>query len=213
MPRRGYPPTQTWRTFLRNQAFAIGTTGLGEAGRLSDVVRGWIMRVGRCATKVRDGIPCGLSSHRRPCTRCGHIALLMVQIGTSPKGVACPAPPRSTPQSGTHWTWPVDDSHRIAQGHHRGASSLAFANCTRSSAIAHRAKRTHNSSTAIARCACHEQSETPQEFAPKSKDLQKPVATWRSPCDSATSDQVMRNDNGFQRADPRRSPSEQLGHM
>jgi hypothetical protein len=33
-PRRGYPPTQTWRTFLRNQAFAIGTIGLGEAGRL-----------------------------------------------------------------------------------------------------------------------------------------------------------------------------------
>ena len=95
VPRRGYPPTQTWRTFLRNQAFAIGTTGLGEAGRLSDVVRGWIMRVGRCATKVRDGIPCGLSSHRRPCTRCGHIAPSTVQIGASPKGLACPAPPRS----------------------------------------------------------------------------------------------------------------------
>jgi hypothetical protein len=46
MPRRGYPPTQTWRTFLRNQAFAIGTIGLGEAGRLSDellaLVRRWI---------------------------------------------------------------------------------------------------------------------------------------------------------------------------
>ena len=84
----------------------------------------------------------GLSSHRRPCTRCGHIALLMVQIGTSPKGIACPAPPRSTPQSGTHWTWPVDDFHRIAQGHHPDASCLAFANCTRSSAIARRAKRT-----------------------------------------------------------------------
>ena len=36
MPRRSYPPTQSWRTFLRNQAFAIGTIGLGEAGRLSD---------------------------------------------------------------------------------------------------------------------------------------------------------------------------------
>jgi hypothetical protein len=33
---------------------------LAIRGRLSDVVRGWIMRVGRCATKVRDGIPCGL---------------------------------------------------------------------------------------------------------------------------------------------------------
>jgi hypothetical protein len=62
MPRRGYPPTQTWRTFLRNQAFAIGTIGLGEAGRLSDellaLVRGWIELVVRCVTKVRDGIPC-----------------------------------------------------------------------------------------------------------------------------------------------------------
>ena len=41
MPRRGYPPTQRWRTFLRNPAF--GAIGFGEGGRLSDVVRGWIM--------------------------------------------------------------------------------------------------------------------------------------------------------------------------
>jgi hypothetical protein len=56
----GYPPTQGWRTFLRNQAFAIGTIRLGEAGRPSDellaLVRGWIARVVPCATKVRDGI-------------------------------------------------------------------------------------------------------------------------------------------------------------
>src|SRR6201997_2660286 len=62
MPRRGCPPTQTWRTFLRNQAFAIGTIGLGEAGRRSDellaLVRGSIELVVRCVTKVRDGIPC-----------------------------------------------------------------------------------------------------------------------------------------------------------
>ena len=60
MPRRGYPPTQGWRTFLRSQASAIGTIGLGEAGRLSDelfaLVRGWIARVVPCTTKVRDGI-------------------------------------------------------------------------------------------------------------------------------------------------------------
>jgi hypothetical protein len=67
-----YPPTQTWRTFLRNQAFAIGTTGLGEAGRLSDallaLVRSRIARVVGCVTKVRDGIPCRLiePSHRLP---------------------------------------------------------------------------------------------------------------------------------------------------
>jgi hypothetical protein len=42
--------------------FAIGTIGLGEAGRLSDellaLVRRWIELVVRCVTKVRDGIPC-----------------------------------------------------------------------------------------------------------------------------------------------------------
>ena len=70
MPRRGYPPTQTWRTFLRNQAFAIGTIGLGEAGRLSDeplaLVRGWIELVVRCVTKVRNGIPCGFIERSSP---------------------------------------------------------------------------------------------------------------------------------------------------
>jgi hypothetical protein len=35
MPRSDYPPTQTSRTFLRNQAFGIGTIGLREAGRPS----------------------------------------------------------------------------------------------------------------------------------------------------------------------------------
>jgi hypothetical protein len=56
-------------------------------------------------------------------------------------------------------SWPVDDFHRIAQGHHLGASCLAFG--TRS-AIARRAKRT----------TIPEQSETLQKLAPKSKDLQ-----------------------------------------
>src|SRR5215469_1059751 len=60
VPLHAVTPTQRWRTFLRNQAFAIGAIGFGEAGGLSDVVREWIMRVGRCATRVRDGIPCGL---------------------------------------------------------------------------------------------------------------------------------------------------------
>src|SRR5262249_21833221 len=64
MPRRGYPPAQTWRTSLRNQAFGIGTIGLGEAGRLSDkllaLVRGWIARVVPRIAKVRDGFRCGL---------------------------------------------------------------------------------------------------------------------------------------------------------
>jgi hypothetical protein len=61
MPRRGYPPTQTWGTFLRNQAIGIGPIGLGEAGRVSDelleLVQAWIERAVRCVTKVRNGIP------------------------------------------------------------------------------------------------------------------------------------------------------------
>jgi hypothetical protein len=64
MPRRGYPPTQRWRTFLRNQAIAVGTIGLGEAGRPSHellaIVRGWIARLVRWVTKVRDSIPARL---------------------------------------------------------------------------------------------------------------------------------------------------------
>ena len=85
MPRRGYPPTQTWRTFLRNQAFAIGTIGLGEAGRLSDellaLVRGWIELVVRCVTKARNGIPCGFierSSTLRPVPPDRSATLIMV---------------------------------------------------------------------------------------------------------------------------------------
>ena len=65
MPRRSYPPSQSWRSFLRNQTLGFGTIGPGEAGRISDqllaFVRGWIERIVPCATKVRDGISCRLS--------------------------------------------------------------------------------------------------------------------------------------------------------
>jgi hypothetical protein len=43
MARRSYPPTQSWRTFLRNQA--LGMIVLGDAGRIS----------GRLLTLVRGG--------------------------------------------------------------------------------------------------------------------------------------------------------------
>jgi len=36
MPRRSHPPSQSWRSFLRNQALGIGAISLGEADRLSD---------------------------------------------------------------------------------------------------------------------------------------------------------------------------------
>jgi phospho-acceptor domain-containing protein len=73
MPRQSYPPTQSWRTFLRNQALGFGMIGLGDAGRISD----------RLLTLVRGGAP-----------------LKAATIGL----------------------WPVDDFHRISQGHHRDCS-------------------------------------------------------------------------------------------
>jgi hypothetical protein len=104
-PWRSYPPTQTWRTFLRNQAFAIGTTDLGEAGRLSDallaLVRGWIARVVGCVTKVREASPAGLSSHR---TDCRHIALPIVPIGAPFTVVACRSPPWPTALGAGNWS-------------------------------------------------------------------------------------------------------------
>jgi hypothetical protein len=58
MPWRGYPPSQSWCTFLRNQALGIGTIGLGEPDRIPNhlltLVRGWTERSVRCATKLRD---------------------------------------------------------------------------------------------------------------------------------------------------------------
>jgi hypothetical protein len=80
MPRRGYPPTQTWRTFLRNQAFGIGTIGLDAAVRVSDeplaLVRSWIARVVRRVTKARDGIPC---RHSEPSSTLHRLRILLFQ--------------------------------------------------------------------------------------------------------------------------------------
>jgi hypothetical protein len=105
----GYPPTQTWRTFLRNQAFAIGTIGLGEAGRLSDellaLVRGWIELVVRCVTKVRNGIPCGFierssTLHPVPPYRSSNLT-----DWRDPHSGSMPVPPLPTALGGrTHWT-------------------------------------------------------------------------------------------------------------
>jgi hypothetical protein len=64
MPRRSYPPSQSWRTFLRNQVVGAGMIDLAEPGRISDqllaLVRGWIERFIRYGTKVEDGLSCVL---------------------------------------------------------------------------------------------------------------------------------------------------------
>jgi hypothetical protein len=195
MPRRGYPPTQRWRTFLWNQTFAIGAIGFGEAGRLSDVVRGWIMRVSRCDTKVWDGIPCGLiepSSTLHP----------LWPYRSSNRADRRVAQRRWVPgSSALHPSkrHPLDLASRRLSPYRSRASPKRKLPSIRElhPIIRYRAQSQadHNSFTAIALCVCHEQSETLQKFAPKNKDLQKPVATWRSPCDSATADKVMRNDS------------------
>ena len=175
MPRRGYPPTQRWRTFLRNRAFAIGTISFGEAGRLSDVVRGWIMRVSRCATKVWDGIPCGLiepSSTLHP----------LWPYRSSNRADRRVAQRRCVPRSSAvhpSKRHPLDLASRRLSPYRSRASPRRKLPGIRHTIIRYRAQSQadHNSFTAIALCVCHEQSETLQKFAPKSKDLQKPVAT------------------------------------
>jgi hypothetical protein len=194
MPRRGYPPTQRWRTFLRNQAFAIGAIGFGEAGGLSDVVREWIMRVGRCATRVRDGIPCGLTEpsstlHSLWPYRSSNRADRRVAQRRRVLGSSAAHP------SERH---PLDlDSRRLSPYLSRVSPRHKLPSVRElHTIIRYRAQSQvdHNFFTAIALVVCHERSETLQKSAPKSKDLQKPVASWRSPCDSATADKVMRSD-------------------
>jgi hypothetical protein len=141
MPRRGYSPTQTWRTFLRNQAFAIGTADLGEAGRLSDallaLVRGWIARVVGCVTKVRDGIPCGLiePSHQLPpyrsCYRTDRRAV---------HGRCVPIPPWPTTLGAGNWSMAA---RRLSPYRSRASPRRklpAFANFARPSLLRARAK-------------------------------------------------------------------------
>jgi hypothetical protein len=109
MPRRSHPPSQSWRTFLRNQPLGIGMIGLGDAGRISDqlltLVRGWIERVVGCATtKVRDGISCRLTEPSwslqplRPSRSSNGTDRRAIHGGCTPVG------PRRTAQGGDHWT-------------------------------------------------------------------------------------------------------------
>ena len=66
MPRRNCLPSQSWRTFLRNQAVGVGIFGFGEAGGLPDQLRslvpGWIERIVRYATKVWDDLLSALTA-------------------------------------------------------------------------------------------------------------------------------------------------------
>jgi hypothetical protein len=186
MPRRGYPPTQTWRTFLRNQAFGIGTIGLGEAGRLSDkllaLVRGWIARVIRCVTKVRDGFRCGLiepslTLHQlRPYRSSNRTARCDPRSGWMP----VPRPPTGLGR-GDNWTMA---GRRLSPYHSRASPTRelpAFTNFARPTAIA-RPQAADNSYNAIVLHVCHEQ------LAQKANDPQCPSPTRRPFRESALLD-------------------------
>jgi hypothetical protein len=159
MPRRDYPPTQTWRTFLQNQAFGIGTIGLGEAGRLSDellaLVRASIERVVRCVTKVRDGIPSRLMEpsstlHRlrpyRPSNRTDRGAV---------HGRCMPV--RRWPTTLSVWT--VAD-RRLSPYRSRASPrrKLPAFSILHTIAIARTRQANHNSCKAIVLHVCHEQA-------------------------------------------------------
>jgi hypothetical protein len=82
--------------FLRPTAPSYGTKHLRSVRSVSAKEVGYQTSSadGSCelsGAAPRCGMACfaGLSSHRRPCTRCGHVALPIVQICASPKGVAC----------------------------------------------------------------------------------------------------------------------------
>ena len=178
MPPRSYPPTQRWRTFLRNQAFAVGTISLGEAGRPSHellaLVRGWIARLVRCVTKVRDSIPgrlIELSSTLHPWRAHRY------------SNCADWRDPPTTLGDG-NWTM-----RRLSAYRSRALRRMpAFTNFARPSLSRARAKRPTLPTRPFALHVCHEQR------AQKRNDPRCPSPIWRPFCESARADEVVRND-------------------
>src|SRR5215470_16943980 len=132
MPRRSYPPSQSWRTFLRNQALGIGTISLGEAGRISDQLlafvrwsqHDWIERIVRCAAKVWDGICCWPTRPQPTFPHSNHRAIYGRRLLGGPRRIA---------EDGRCWTWV---GRRTAPYRSRASPTVklpAFTNLARSS--------------------------------------------------------------------------------
>jgi hypothetical protein len=163
---RGYPPTQTWRTFLRNQPFGIGTLGLGEAGRLLDkllaLVRGWIARVVRYVTKVRDGFRCRLILQSLTWRRLRPYRSSNRTARRDPRSGCMPVP----------------------RGHHRHASCRHHEFCTTSRCRARASDPQFLQRDCTARL--------PRTTAQKANDPQYPSPTRRPFCESTLTDKFMR---------------------
>jgi hypothetical protein len=192
MPRRVIRPPKGGAP--SNQAFAIGAIGFGEAGRLSDVVRGWIMRVGRRATKVRGWHP--LHAYR---AIVDFAPVVVVSLFPSCRSALRPralrarllrGPPLKAASIGLGQSTTFTVS---AQGHHRDAS------CKHSRiAHDHPLSRAEPSGPQFVYGDCT--ARLPQTNLKHCQSLlQKvkifePVATWRTRRDSDIADKVMRND-------------------
>src|SRR5262245_7587947 len=113
MLRRTYSPSQSWRSFLRNQALGFGTIGPGEAGRISDQVlssAGGSSGLSRAPPRFGMASLAGRLSHRGlPVALMG--APFVVVADRSVRGA-------SLLQAATVGLLPADGFLRIAPGHH-----------------------------------------------------------------------------------------------
>jgi hypothetical protein len=105
MPRPNRLPSQSWRTFLRNQVAGVGIVNFGEASglpdRLRSLVSGPIERVVRYATQVRDDL---LSAHTAPLATLRPGSSHFANCNRHANAGACIAvDPRSAPSRGAHW--------------------------------------------------------------------------------------------------------------
>jgi hypothetical protein len=184
------PSAQTWHTFLRNQAFAISTIGLGEAGRLLDellaLVRGWIELVVRCVTKVRDRSPCGFMErsstlHPVPPYRSSNLT-----DWRDPHNGSTPVPPPLTTLGGrTHWT---TAGRRLSPYRSRASPRRKLAGIQKSCATNRYCADAPGEPRSMGRYAAR----LPRTTRSKTNDPQCPCPTPRPFYESAVADKVLR---------------------